>query len=186
MKRLISVLLAVLTVSSFNLLSANNAEAATTIFVRIEGVRGDSTDDRHKDWVEASSYSQGVTAIGATRLASGGTIQRPEFSDITITKFLDSSSPILTQLCAKGAHVRGVVIDFVNPGMDKSLLQRITLDDVVVSSVQMGGGAGQPPTETVAFKFARIRQEYFPPPRRDGSKQPPIVAGWDLTTNKVF
>jgi type VI secretion system secreted protein Hcp len=186
MKRLISVLLAVLTVSSFNLLTANNAEAATTIFVRIEGVRGDSTDDRHREWVEATSYSQGVTAIGATRLASGGTIQRPEFSDITITKFLDSSSPVLTRLCAQGAHIRGVVIEFVNPGMDKLLVQRITLDDVMVSSVKMGGPAGQPPTETVAFKFARIRQEYFIPKRADGSGGGTIRAGFDLTANKVF
>ncbi len=65
-------------------------------FLKIEGIKGESTDDKHKDWIEILSYSWGVSqmASASASTSGGGTSQRADFQDISIVKTLDSSSPL--------------------------------------------------------------------------------------------
>ena len=36
------------------------ATASTAMFMNIEGIPGESTDDNHKDWIEVESFSSGI------------------------------------------------------------------------------------------------------------------------------
>nr|NIS53628.1 type VI secretion system tube protein Hcp [Phycisphaerae bacterium]NIU11189.1 type VI secretion system tube protein Hcp [Phycisphaerae bacterium]NIU59045.1 Hcp1 family type VI secretion system effector [Phycisphaerae bacterium]NIW95363.1 Hcp1 family type VI secretion system effector [Phycisphaerae bacterium] len=42
------------------------------VFLQIEGIPGESTDEKHKDWIEILSYSHGVSQSGAGSRSSGG------------------------------------------------------------------------------------------------------------------
>ena len=41
-------------------------------FLKIDGIPGESSDDKHKDWIEILSYSHGVSQSGSGSRSSGG------------------------------------------------------------------------------------------------------------------
>ena len=61
------------------------------IFIQINGIPGESTDDKHKDWIEVQSYSHGVSQMGSGERSTGGaaTGGRCDHQDFSIVKGMD-------------------------------------------------------------------------------------------------
>jgi type VI secretion system secreted protein Hcp len=80
-------------------------------FLRIDGIKGESTDDRHREWIEILSFSWGCSQqAGASQVGSGGRSSgRTDFADLAIVKPLDAATPLLFKACAKGEHIKEVV-----------------------------------------------------------------------------
>ncbi|MCJ7600165.1 MAG: type VI secretion system tube protein Hcp, partial [Desulfobulbaceae bacterium] len=55
-------------------------------FLKIEGIDGESTDDKHKGWIEVLSYNWGVSQMASASASSsgGGTTQRADLQDLSI------------------------------------------------------------------------------------------------------
>lgn len=158
-------------------------------FMKIDGIDGESTDDRHYNWVEVLHVSGGERngASGSASTAGGATANRPEFSDFTIVKALDKSSPKLNQACANGTHIKEVIIELCRAGGDKVKYMEYKLGNCTVSSVKVegsSGGAETLPLETVTFNYGSIQWTYTQPKRSDGSGGGQTAAGWDLEKNK--
>ena len=67
-------------------------------FLQIDGIPGESTDDKHKDWIELSDAmtTSDVQPTSATRSsAGGGSTGRSQHRDYVITKYVDKASPKL-------------------------------------------------------------------------------------------
>jgi type VI secretion system secreted protein Hcp len=71
-------------------------------FVKIDEIPGESTDDKHKDWMEVSSFAWAATQkTSATASSSGGaSTERATFDDLTFSKTYDKASPKLALACA--------------------------------------------------------------------------------------
>lgn len=41
-------------------------------FLKIDGIPGESTDDKHKEWIEIASYRQGVSQPASATASSVG------------------------------------------------------------------------------------------------------------------
>ena len=41
-------------------------------FLKIDGIPGESTDSKHKDWIEVLSYSTGITQPTSGSASTGG------------------------------------------------------------------------------------------------------------------
>lgn len=154
-------------------------------FCKIDGIDGESTDDKHNKWIEVLSYSWGVSQMASASASSsgGGTTQRADFNDLTITKLLDSASPKLSIACAQGDHIKEVKLELCRAGGDKLLYMEYKMSNVVISSVQQGGGGGSEPVETVTFNYGKIEWTYTKQKRADGSGGGNVPAGWNLETN---
>ena len=65
---------------------------------------------------------------------------------------------------------------------DKHTYLVYTMEDVIVSSVSIGGG-GDKPSESVSFNFGKLKWEYTPIGNdgKPGSKVGPV--GWNLEQN---
>lgn len=159
-------------------------------FIKIEGIKGESTDAGHKDQIEVLSYSfsaaqQGGAAVSRTGGATGG---RADLGDFSIVKVLDLSTPNLFKYCASGKHIPSVVLELVSADENPHTYMKYTLSDALVSSVRPGGssnGEGTRPLEEVSFRFSKIELEYTPFDNagKAGAAQ---KAGWDLSTNKAL
>ncbi len=158
---------------------------AADSFLKISGIKGESTDDRHKDWIEVLSYNWGVSQLAsATKSSSGGgTIQRADFQDLSIVKLVDSSTPLLFLACAKGDHIDEVVLELCRAGGDKLKYMEYKLSNVIISSVNVGGGGGGEPTESVTFNYGKIIVNYTKQARKGGGAAGNVEAGWDLERN---
>ncbi len=158
-------------------------------FLKIDGVPGESTDDKHKDWIEVLSFSWGVSqrASGSASTGGGATAERADFQDFSIVKALDKASPKIALACADGTHIKEVIIELCRAGGDKVKYMEYKMSNAIISSVRPGGSAqgGETlPLEEVSFNYGKIEWTYTQQKRADGSGGGQVAAGWDLEANK--
>lgn len=162
---------------------------ASDMYVQIDGVKGESTDSAHKDWIEIQSYSHSISqpASATANSAGGGTVGRCKHEDFVITKYIDMASAKLYELCCSGKHISKVMIDFMRAsGGSPVKYLEIEMDQVVISKVSHGSVSNDDlPVESVSFNYGVIKWTYTQQKRADGSSGGKMAAGWDLTANKA-
>lgn len=72
---------------------------AIDVYIQIDGIKGESTDDLHKDWIECKTVDWEVLQPKSATASTGGghTAERCEHKDIVFTKVADLASPLLLQ-----------------------------------------------------------------------------------------
>ena len=160
---------------------------ASDMFLKIDGIPGESTDDKHGQWIDMLSMSQGVTqTAGVDRSAVGGhTGGRVDVSELSFMKLMDASSMLLTDACNTGKHIPTCEIELCTASGEKHTFMKYKLTDVLVSSVQTSHSSGgdSRPTESISLNFGKIEWEYIPFDNT-GKAGKSVRAVWDLAKNK--
>ncbi len=155
-------------------------------FLKIEGLPGESTDSKHKEWIEVLSFTLGVTQpqSGSQSTAGSLTAERAQFTDLTITKALDKASPKLNLHCANGEHFPSVTLELCRAGGDKQPYMQYKFTNVSVSSVHVGGsGKGeQLPVEEISLNYGQIEWSYTKL-GMDGKPSGNVATKWSLKDN---
>jgi type VI secretion system secreted protein Hcp len=156
------------------------------VFLQIEGIPGESTDEKHKNWIEVTSYSHGISqmATGARSTGGAATAGRCDHQDLSIVKELDKASPELNLHCCNGKHIKKVTLELCRATEDKQPYMNYILEDVIVSSVSIGGGGGGIPTESVAFNYGKMNWVYIETDHQTGKRIGEVKKWWDLIQNK--
>ena len=156
-------------------------------FLKIDGIPGESTDDKHKDWIEITSYSHAAHQIVSRTASSAGgaSAERVNFNDLVTTKLIDKSSPKLLEACCSGKHFKEVTIELCRSGGDKQKYLEIKMGQVLISGYQHGAAGDQFGSETVTFNPGTFKMVYSQQKRTDGTLTGNVSGGWDLTANKV-
>jgi type VI secretion system secreted protein Hcp len=155
---------------------------AVDMFLKLDGVKGESKDHKHKDEIHIESFSWGMSQTGAHGSGGGGGAGKVSVHDISITKFVDKSSPTLMLNCANGKHISEGLITVRKAGEKPLEYLKIKLADILVSSVQSAGHGSDLLTENVTLNFAKFKVEYLEQ-KPDGSGQPAGEMGWDVKAN---
>jgi type VI secretion system secreted protein Hcp len=158
-------------------------------FIKIDGVPGESSDDKHKDWIEILSYSHGLSQPGSGSASSGGgrSAERCDHQDFSIVKTLDKASPKLALFCCRGDHIKEIKMDLCRATGDKQKYMEIKLSNVIVSSWRPGGsaqGGESLPLEEVSFNYGKIEWIYTQTDHETGKPKGDVKANWDLVANK--
>lgn len=158
-------------------------------FIKIDGIKGESTDDQHKDWIEILSFSFGITqSASASKSSSGGAgTGRADFHDFSFVKTVDTATPDLCLKSASGEHIGTIEVELCRSGGDKFVFLTYKMSDVIISSVTTGGSSGNEdglPTDTVSLNYGKIEWGYVKQKREGGAGGGNIKGGWDLKTNK--
>lgn len=180
----------------FCVLAPVSAVAQIQIFVKVDGIPGESTNNKHKDWIDAFSYGDGVSQgynPAYSNPGATGYAMRADFAPITIVKQLDAASPKLREATASGKHFKEVRIEFLE-GIFKFF--EVILKEAMISSVQtvMPDLASAPALlaasspsvlvlqEKVSFVYASIEWTYTKQ-KPDGSLGGKVSGSWDLQRN---
>ena len=158
-------------------------------FLKIDGVDGESSDDKHTDWIELLSFSHGVsqTSSGAASSGGGRSAERCDHQDFSVVKTLDKASPKLALYCCNGTHTKEVKMELCRAGGDKQKYMEYKMSDVIVTSARPGGSAGAGealPLEEVSFNYGKIEWVYTETDHKTGKPKGDVKAHWDLTANK--
>jgi type VI secretion system secreted protein Hcp len=159
--------------------------AQVDYFLKIDGIKGESTDKAHKGEIEIESFSWGETNdVDRSSRSAGLGAGRVAMQDMHVTKKNDSASPLLMFACAKGDHLKSALLTCRKAGGTQQDYMKITLTDAMISSYQIGGSSGGDivPTDQFSMNFAKIEFS-FAPQDQTGKLGSPIKTGWDLTTN---
>jgi type VI secretion system secreted protein Hcp len=159
--------------------------AQVDYFIKIEGVDGESTDDKHKKEIDVESFSWGETNSGTAGHGSGSGAGKVRPQDFTFTKRIDKSSPVLFIGCALGTHYKEATFTARKAGGGQQEYLKIKLEGVLVSSYQASGASGSDGTvhETVALNFAKLHIIYKEQ-KGDGTLGGEAKQGYDFEANK--
>ncbi len=155
-------------------------------FLKIDGIPGESTDDKHKDWIEVLSYSSGVSQMVAGERSTGGaaSAERCSHQDFSIVKALDKTSPTLDLFCCDGKHIPKVAVELCRATGNKEKYMEYKMEDVLISSVSVGGGGGGLPSESVTFNYGKLTWNYIQTDHESGAVKGNVEKYWSLILNK--
>ena len=176
----------VIAILGFTIIAATSPQAfaASDYFLKIDGVDGESKDDKHKGEIDIMSWSFGASQSGSMAGGGGGGAGKVVMNDFTFEKSIDKSTPKLFEALATGKHMKEVKLTMRKAGGDQQEYLTITFTDVLISSYSTGGSSSADrPTESISLNFAQIKMSYveFDASGRAGAA---VEFGWDLKQNK--
>lgn len=160
-------------------------------FIKIDGIPGESSDDKHKEWIEIINYDHHIEQPASSTASSvgGATAERVNHGTFNFVHQLDKATPKLLEACCTGKHIKEVTIEFCRAGGDKIKYMEIKLEQVLVSAVSENGASSAEsgfPSEAVSLSYGKIKWTYTQQKRADGAGGGNVSAGWDLTANKTI
>ena len=158
---------------------------AVDIFLKLGNIKGEAADANHKDSIDVLAWSWGMSQSGTTHMGGGGGSGKANFQDLSVTKYVDSSSHALLGACATGEHFTKASLHVRKAG--KTQLEYITIEmkEVLVTSVSTGGSGGEDRlTENLSLNFAEVKFTYKPQ-KPDGSLGDALPFTYDIAGNSV-
>jgi type VI secretion system secreted protein Hcp len=136
-------------------------------FVKIEGIPGESTDDKHKEWIEVLSFEHAIDQPAGADVSRHGGMSgaRANIAPFVLRKVIDKATPNLNGFSVSGAHIPKIELEICAAAGDKHTFMKYTLTDAIITGVKMTSGdsrEGTRPVEEVSFRFAKIEWEYTP------------------------
>ena len=157
--------------------------AAVDYFLKIDTIKGEATDQKHKDEIDILSFSWGVSQSGGMSYGGGGGAGKAAFQDLSFMHRYDKASPRLAQACAIGEHIKSATLVARKAGKEQQEYLIIKLSDLLVTGVQPSAGGGDIPMESVTLNYTKVELEYKPQ-KADGTLDAGVKFVYDLKLQK--
>lgn len=134
---------------------------ATDGFIKIGSLKGESQDDKFKEWVDVLAWSWSASQTGTFGSGGGGGSGKVNVADFSFTKNLDISSPkSLLALCT-GKHFEKIEFKCRKAGEKPFVFLEYVFTDCILTSYATGGSQGDSDhTENWAFNFTKVDMKY--------------------------
>ncbi|QBF32468.1 type VI secretion system tube protein Hcp [Thalassococcus sp. S3] len=152
------------------------------IYMQLDGIPGDATQEEHKNWMDIESLHWNVSRNMNTQ--AGSTANReasePTVSELVLTKVTDSSSTKLFAEACTGRLGKNTVIHLVTTGSPGIMYVEYKLTNTLIAEYSVST-AGDRPMETIRLNFTKMEVKYIP---HDENHSPmsPMIASYDLKT----
>lgn len=159
---------------------------AVDMFLKIEGIDGESHDDAHEKEIDILAWSWGMSQSGTMHIGGGGGAGKVSVQDISFTKWIDQASPELAKHCANGKHIPEATL-VVRKASGDAPLEYITIimKKIIVSSLSLGGSGGEDRlTENVTLNFREVEYKYIEQTEEGGEGNKPDFK-YDIAKNVV-
>ncbi|WP_250454726.1 type VI secretion system tube protein Hcp [Caballeronia sp. ATUFL_M2_KS44] len=158
---------------------------AFDMFLKLGDIKGESLAAGHAEEIEVFSWSWGCAQTGTMHSGTGGGTGTAAVQDLSISKYVDKSSPTIVQSCCQGVHMPEAVLTLRKAGgKDPVEYLKITLKEVLISSHSMGAGGGDQISETITLNFAQFNMEYQPQDNTGAKKGGVVTGKWNIPKNK--
>ena len=151
------------------------------LFLKLDGIKGQSSEKAHKDEIEVLSYSWAESETTAPGGGTGG--GKVVMKDLNFSMHVNQASPKLFLACAAGTHIKNAVLTVRRSGTTPFEFLKWTLTDLLVTSYQESGSHEDTPTDHVSLSFGKIEMEYKTQ-LANGAAGTVVKAGWDVLANK--
>ncbi|MBB6253240.1 Hcp family type VI secretion system effector [Nitrospirillum iridis] len=154
------------------------------IYLQIDGIAGDATQQNHQQWTDIKTLQWGVTRsmntlAGATANREGS---EPSVREVVLTKTSDSSSVKLFSQACSGRSGVTAKIHIVTSGNPGDTYIEFTLTNTLISSYNISASSDRP-EEQIVLNFTKVEMKYTPYDSQH-NPQSPIIASYDLATTK--
>ena len=126
---------------------------AADYFLQITGVAGESTDAKHKGWIDVEAWSWGETNAGSVSAGGGAGAGKVQPQDLQIATRTSKASPKLLLACATGQHMKEAKLVGVHAGPTQQEYITVSITDVLISSYQTSGSEGDIAMDQVSLNL---------------------------------
>ena len=156
---------------------------AVDMFLKLDGIPGESTDKTHANEIDVLAWSWGASNSGSTHYGAGSGEGKVNVQDLSLTKYIDKASPALLLRTMNGAHINSATLVVRRAGTTPVEFLKILMTEVLVTSISMGGSGGEDRlTENVTLNFAKVEFTYnYTDASGKTTKGTPI--NWDIPGN---
>lgn len=161
-----------------------SSTAHAALFIKFDGVDGESVDEHHSRWSDIDYVSWGVTAESS---GSGGGSGKGKatFQDLAWGQYLDKSFPTLFKYTASGKHFPDVTVDFTVDIQDtQAVYFQMNFREVFMSRLNLSARSDEPARFDGAFSYNYIGMTYsiFD---ETGRKTGEVKASYNLKTTET-
>lgn len=157
--------------------------AQADMFLKLTNIKGEALDAKHKDEIEVLSWSFGSSQSGSAHGGTGSGTGKVQIQDLTITHYVDAASTDLLKHLTTGKHIDEGMLTVRKAGGTQVEYLKIKLEQVLVSHISNGGGAGQDRiTENVTLNFRKFTQTYTPQDAK-GTAKASSQFTWDIAAS---
>jgi type VI secretion system secreted protein Hcp len=141
-------------------IGATSADAAIDIFLKIQGIDGESTNSKHKGEIDVLSWSWGASAGAADKKGS----LTPGCSDsFNIVKNVDKATPSLVTSLALGTTIPSAILTVTTTGETAREVLKVNLAGVTVKSLSDSVASGADTVrEQLSLAFTSAMVTYKP------------------------
>ena len=153
------------------------------MFLKIDGIAGESADAKHKGEIEIESFSWGASDPGTAGPGGGGSTGRVTMEDFSFTTPATRASPKLFLACVERRRIKTALLTLRRSGAQQHDFLKITMSDVQIAGWNQASG-GQLPVDQVSMHFGKVQIAYTGQ-RPDGTPGDTVTAGWDAKNTKI-
>jgi type VI secretion system secreted protein Hcp len=156
-----------------------------TILLQFKDIKGNSLIDGFADGIQILSFSHSVAMPMTSDSANTErTLGRPSFSEFSLNKSTDQSTPALYAACAAGTKLGDATISIGrNEGGKFMLHMKFVLSNAMVANIATSGG-GSDMMDSLSLNFSAMTSQYTQQ-NPDSTKKGTAPFGWDRATNKA-
>jgi type VI secretion system secreted protein Hcp len=156
---------------------------AVDMFLKLDGVDGESLDKTHAKEIDILNWSWGGHQTGSGHTGGGSGTGKVLVQDLSVTKYVDKSSTVLfKKMCSGDPITKGKLVIRKAGGSPLEYI-KISMENVLVSSISMSGASGEDRlTEHVVLHFSKVNYEYVPQ-KADGSADASVLMDWHIAAN---
>jgi type VI secretion system secreted protein Hcp len=164
---------------------------ASDFYLKIDGVKGETTAKEMKEFMEILSFSFGASNPSTVGSHGGGSAAgKVSISSFNVMKRTDAASPTLFQMCCSGDHAKTAEMHIKkSSGKDgeQATFIKYLFEQVYIDSVQWSGASGGDPypTEALSFSFGKVTVSYYPQDDKGKIATKSEDAAWNLVTNSA-
>ena len=157
---------------------------AVDMFMKMEPLKGESRDSKHKEEIDVLAWSWGMSQSGTTHMGGGGGAGKVNVQDLSFTKYVDKSSCDIFLACCNGQHFKEGTLVVRKAGKDPLEYLTIKMEEIIISSVSTGGSGGEDRlTENVTLNFAKVSVNYIEQTATGAAGAKPKMT-WDIAEHK--
>lgn len=154
------------------------------MFLKIDGIKGESIDAKHPDEIDIESFSFGQAGDVNDAGQRAGKINMQDFHFVVR---ISKASPLLMLKCADGSRLdNGALLTCRTASANPAEFLKIKFYDALISSFQnTGAEADVFPTDQFTLWFGKIEVEYRPSDPKGGLGQP-VYFKWDRIKGETY
>ncbi|MGB7188871.1 MAG: type VI secretion system tube protein Hcp [Acidobacteriaceae bacterium] len=132
---------------------------AVDYFLKLDGIQGESADEKHKNEITILSWSWGASQTSSVSGSGGSGAGKASLSDLNVMANFDKSTPLFFKNVCAGTHIKTGELTAIKSGADGKPYLKVDFKELFVTSLQMSASS-EIPTVSVSFSYNEIKIDY--------------------------
>lgn len=132
---------------------------AVDYFLNLDGIQGESQDEKHKNEIQILSFSWGAANQSSVSGTGGSGSGKVDLSDLNCMIYMDKSFPKFFKSICKGTHITKGTLTAIKAGGDGKPYLKVDFKELFVTSLQMSASS-EVPSCSLSMTYNEIKIDY--------------------------